>query len=239
MLFRSTNLEKKIKYEKIGLSSLELLKARVVFTSELKSLCECSIIIDAMIENYDVKKEVYKSLATLCPGCIIASTTSSLDLQKLATYYDPKIFLGLHFFNPPTKMKLIELSYLPETTVQTKEIINKLLRRFDDKQVIEMPVLQGYIVNRLLFLYINAAFRMIEKYSVNYCTVDNAMKFGANMPMGPCELSDYIGNDITLDILNQFYNAFNDEAYAPSSIIVAKVKAGELGRKTKNGFYRY
>lgn len=234
-----SNLDKKVKYEKIGLGTIDRIKNNVKFTADLEDLHDASIIIDASAERYSIKEALYSHLLKFKEQPVVACTTSSLDLKKLGNYYDPQFFVGMHFFNPPTKMKLIELAFLPETDFNTKQKIYKFLNILDDKKVIEVPPIQGYIVNRLLFLYMNAAFKMIEKYGLDCDTIDEAMKAGTNMPMGPCELSDYVGNDITLDILFEFYTTFREEEYLPSELLVRKVKLGELGRKVKKGFYNY
>lgn len=234
-----SNLDKKVKYEKIGLATIDKIKRNVKFTGSLEDLHDASLIIDASVENYKIKKDLYFYILGLKKLPVVACTTSSLDLIKLGNYYDSRFFVGMHFFNPPTKMKLIELAFLPETDLNSKQIVYSFLNILDDKKVIEVPPIQGYIVNRILFQYLNASFKMIEKYGLDCDTVDEAMKAGTNMPMGPCELSDYVGNDITLDILSEFYNTFNKEEYLPSELLVQKVKLGELGRKVKKGFYNY
>lgn len=233
------NLDKKVKYEKIGLNALEPMLSRVKFAGDLTELAEVELIIDSSAEEYAIKKAIYASIAALGRGHIIATTTSSLSLERLSEYYSPEKLVGLHFFNPPTKMKLVELAFLPTNSPEAQKTVYRMLQKLDDKKIIELPPIQGYIVNRLLFLYMNAAFCLMDQYGLDCVTVDDAMKAGTNMPMGPCELSDYVGNDITLDILKQFYEAFDEEPYKPSSLIVAKVEAGELGRKTKKGFYPY
>jgi len=234
-----SNLDKKVKYEKIGLDTIDRIKRNARFTQSFDDLREATIVIDASAERYDIKKDIYSHLMQFEARPVLACTTSSLDLKKLGSFYEPRLFVGMHFFNPPTKMKLIELAFLPETDINVKQTIYQFLKNMDDKKVIEVPPIQGYIVNRLLFQYMNASFKMMERYNLDCETVDEAMKGGTNMPMGPCELSDYVGNDITLDILSEFYATFGEEEYSPSKLLVQKVDSRELGRKTKKGFYNY
>jgi len=234
-----SNLDKKVKYEKIGLDAIDRIRRNVSFTISLDDLCDADIIIDASTEKYEIKKNIYISLVKFKKLPILACTTSSLDLTKLGSFYVPRLFVGMHFFNPPTKMRLIELAFLPEVDINVKQAIYQFLKNMDDKKVIEIPPIQGYIVNRLLFQYMNASFKMMERYNLDCETVDEAMKGGTNMPMGPCELSDYVGNDITLDILSEFYTTFKEDEYLPSKLLIQKVKNNELGRKTKKGFYNY
>lgn len=232
-------IEKKVKYEKIGLADYEMMKGLVTFTDSLDDLVEADILVDSSVEDYGTKRELYSGLLAKYPGKVLASTTSSLDLNILASCFDETRFVGLHFFNPPTKMKLIELAFLPATSQETRLAVNALLHRFDDKQVVEIPPVQGYIVNRLLFVLLNAAFDYHDKTGIDTKTIDEAMKAGTNMPMGPFELSDYIGNDITLDILKSFHSALGEEVYRPSRVVEDAVRTGLLGRKSKKGFYQY
>lgn len=234
-----SNLDKKVKYEKIGLDTIDRMKRNVKFTSSFDDLCTAEVVIDASAEKYEIKKGIYSQLMKFGKLPILACTTSSLNLQKLEGFYVQGLFVGMHFFNPPTKMKLVELAFLPETDINVKQVIYQFLKNMDDKKIIEIPPIQGYIVNRLLFQYMNASFKMMEQYNLDCQTVDEAMKGGTNMPMGPCELSDYVGNDITLGILSEFYATFKEDQYLPSKLLVQKVNNGELGRKTRKGFYNY
>lgn len=238
LLFAS-NLDKKIKYEKIGLDRLESIRSRVKFVATMDALSSCDLIIDSSKEDYGAKKVLYEQMKQLFPNKPLACTTSSLDLVRLASMYDERFFVGMHFFNPPTKMKLIELSYLPQTEDQVRRGIFSFLQQLDDKKVIELPLMQGYIVNRMLFLYINNCFKLIETFSLEPEILDKAMKAGTNMPMGPCELSDYVGNDVTYAILKEFDEAFPGVGYTPAGILEAMIEKGELGRKTKKGFFAY
>ncbi|MGD9780272.1 3-hydroxyacyl-CoA dehydrogenase family protein [Methanomethylovorans sp.] len=235
----SSNLDKKIKYEKIGMNQMDLIKSRIHFTEILTDLSEVDLIIDSSIESYEVKVRIYKQLKEENISKVIACTTSSLNLETLGNSYDSSLFVGVHFFNPPTKMRLVEISFLKENKEPTKAIVYEFLGMLDDKKIIELPLMQGYIVNRLLFLYMNAAFRIMQEYDLSPEVIDEAMKAGTNMPMGPCELNDYVGTDITLSILNELKCAFGADLYEPCPILNNMVASGKLGRKSKYGFYNY
>jgi len=234
------NIDKKVKYEKVSMEVLEQVKRRIQFTDKLDDIKDCELVIDSTKEIYAVKQELYASLLKVMgKQSVLATTTSSLSLQRLAGYFDKNRFVGMHFFNPPTKMKLIELSFLDSSNMSLQNSVYRFLRTLSDKKVVELPPIQGYIVNRLLFIYINAAISFMEETGLPAQNIDEAMRSGTNVPMGPLELSDYIGNDVTLDILNEFYSSLKDERYKPPAPLVQMVKDGKLGKKVKAGFYNY
>jgi len=232
------NLEKKVKYEKIGLDAIDIIRSRVEFTNQIEAVCGSDLLIDATAENYEVKRAVYRELAHESRA-LLATTTSSLCLDKLALEYHQDLFFGLHFFNPPTRMKLIELSFPDAFDEAKKATIYKFLSALDDKCVVEVPAIQGYIVNRLLFIYINAAAQFLESNGIEAQTIDTAIKLGTNAPMGPLELSDYIGTDVTLNILSTLWRDTSDERYRPAKVFCEFVERGLLGRKGGKGFYDY
>lgn len=198
------------------------------------------LIIDATAENYDIKETVYRRIKEQVEGKpMIATTTSSLNIEKLSDMAKPLKLMGLHFFNPPDKMKLVEVSYQEESKDIAELIVSKLKNLCTDKQFIIMPLVQGYICNRILFVYLNAAFNYHLSTGISFSDIDMAMEMGTNVPMGPFRLSDYIGNDISLSILEQFYSELEDEQYRPSLLIKQIVSNGKLGRKVKEGFYKY
>ncbi len=234
------NIEKKVKYNRISFEVFEQIIKRVDFTTNLNDLHEVDLVIESTKERYETKQKIYIQLkSVLKENAILASTTSSLSLEKLGGFFSRDRFLGIHFFNPPTKMKLIELSFLKENVNDVKQRIYKFLSSFDDKKVIELPPIQGYIVNNLLFNYINFAIEFFYTSKINAQDIDEAMKLGTNVPMGPLELSDYIGNDITLQILQELYSETQDRRFMPHQTLIKMVEDGFLGRKTKQGFYFY
>ncbi|MBN1958143.1 MAG: hypothetical protein JW773_08095 [Desulfuromonadales bacterium] len=236
----TSNVEKKVKYGKLSYINFEQLINRVRFTSEIKDVSSCPLILESAKETYDIKKNIYEQLKKISgKDSLLATTTSSLSLDKLSKLFHPDKFIGIHFFNPPTKMKLIELSFMPQNSEAVKNTVYRFLSKLDDKKVIEIPPVQGYIVNNILFNYINYAILYSSEYEVGFQNIDESMKLGTNVPMGPLELSDYIGNDVTLQILTELYSATNDTRFKPHEKLVSMVEEGLLGRKTKEGFYKY
>ena len=214
--------------------------AKVSFTEDLEALKGCGIVMDCSPEKYEIKEKVYSGLrSAMRSDAALATLTSSLSLLKLAAMFFPERLVGLHFFNPPTKMKLVELAFLPETDEAVRKGITEFVNSLQDKKVIEIPPIQGYIVNRLLFAYINYAIEYARDTKIDIKEIDSAMRFGVNFPMGPFELCDYIGNDIVLEILNELYTSLGDARYKPAPGLAELVEAGKLGRKVKQGFYPY
>lgn len=235
-----SNIDKKVKYEKVSMEVLEQVKRRIQFTEKLDDVRDCELVLDSTKETYAVKQDLYAVLLKVMgKQSVLATTTSSLSLQRLSDYFDKNRFVGMHFFNPPTKMKLIELSFLDPNNIALQNIIYRFLRTLSDKKVIELPPIQGYIVNRLLFVYINAAISFQEETGLSAQNIDEAMRCGTNVPMGPLELSDYIGNDVTLDILTEFYSSLKDPRYKPPAPLIKMVQDGKFGKKVKVGFYNY
>lgn len=235
------NLEKKVKYDKISLESLELIKARVNFTEKIDDCCGADLVIESVIEDYEAKINCFRSLsvAGLNSKTLIATTSSSLSLSRIMEESGIPDIIGLHFFNPPTKMKLIELAFPDNYSIEKRDALQSILNLLDDKMVIEMPLIQGFIVNRILFANINFAIEFMRTNNFDPSTIDAAMKMGTNAPMGPLELSDYIGNDVSFQILKTLNEDLKDSRYSPDPLLVDLVTAGKLGRKTGSGFYNY
>ena len=212
----------------------------IIITNDLLSLRDVDLIIDATTEDYQIKKNLYKNISSLGNNdIIIGCTTSSLNLNKLASFYQSEHFFGLHFFNPPDKMKLIEIAYNFNISPKCALIIEDIKNMLTDKVVIELPMIQGYVVNRILFAYLNYAYNFQLDTKLDYNIIDNCMKLGTNVPMGPFQLSDYIGIDVCFTILNELYNSLQNEIYKPSLLLYEFIEKGYLGKKTKIGFYTY
>lgn len=209
----------------------------ITLTNALNDLTDCEFIIEAVSENLDVKRKVLKESQKYIKGDVIyVSNTSSLSIKEIFEgIIDLSKVCGLHFFNPVHVMKLVELSYLDETSEETINTAKALALELD-KEVIVVKNSPGFIVNRLLIPMINEAAKIVEEGIASVEDIDKAMMFGANHPIGPLKLSDLIGNDITLNILNSLKDKLDLNI---SKLIKNKVECNDLGRKTKNGFYSY
>lgn len=234
------SIEKKIKFGKLSYELLDVMQNRIVFTGNLNDLANCTLVIDTLKESYDIKMAILRSLKEIVgQDTLVATSTSSLSIDRLASSFDPSRFAGMHFFNPPTRMKLIELAFLPQMPDSYRGRIYRFLGDLKDKKIVEIPPIQGYIVNRLLFIYINYAIEYKMDTGIDSMSIDEAMKLGTNAPMGPLELSDYIGNDVSLEILQELHTSLNDPRFKPATLLQDMVAAGKLGRKSKIGFYPY
>ncbi len=201
---------------------------------------DADLVIEAIIENMDIKKGLLHKLSDiLSDEAIYASNTSSLSITELATAYkDPTRVIGMHFFNPVPVMKLIELIRGISTSDETYQVVRDLGQKIG-KTTVEIKDFPGFAVNRILIPMINEAINTLYTGVASAEDIDNAMKLGANHPMGPLALADFIGLDTVLSILNVLYKGFGDQKYAPSPLLVNYVRAGWLGVKTGKGFYDY
>jgi len=216
------------------------LSRKLLITNDIKEVKSSKIVLDATCEDYNVKEKLYCQLnEILDKDSIIATTTSSLNLNILQAFSNPLTLVGFHVFNPPDKMRLVEISMPTESTERTDVFVTRIRQIMDDKEFIFLPRIQGYICNRLLFIYLNASFNYHLSTGISIGDIDKAMELGTNVPMGPFRLSDYIGNDVTLSILGQFHRELGDDMYKPSSLITKIVKEGLYGRKSGRGFYVY
>lgn len=209
-------------------------------STDMSRVMDCDLIIEAVFEDMVIKREVFKALNRICKeGTIIATNTSSLSINELGKPLDdPSSFIGMHFMNPPRVMKLVEIVKGDKTSVEVVDTIKELVRKID-----KFPALvhdsPGFVSNRLLFALIGEALRLLENGVAGKEDIDTVMKYGMNHPMGPIELADFIGLDICLEIMRNLYEGLKDERYKPTHQLESLVKEGKLGRKTKEGFYRY
>jgi 3-hydroxybutyryl-CoA dehydrogenase len=201
---------------------------------------ECDLVIEAASEKEAVKKEIFRTLTPhLRAGCMVASNTSSISITRLAAGTDrPEKFIGMHFMNPVPVMKLVEIIRGIATDDVTFEAVEALAAKLGKTTAVaeDFP---GFIVNRILVPMINEAVYALYEGVGSVSAIDGAMKLGANHPMGPLELADFIGLDICLAIMQVLYEGLSDSKYRPCPLLVKYVEAGWLGRKAKRGFYDY
>ncbi|MBV9960313.1 MAG: 3-hydroxyacyl-CoA dehydrogenase family protein [Acidobacteria bacterium] len=218
------------------------IRGRMTSTTKLNDLADCDIIIEAIIENLETKRETYRQLDQICkPETIFASNTSSISITEMMTATSPERqqrFIGLHFFNPVPLMKLVEVvrtiltdDDVYEQAVEFGKSLGKVPVRAGDKT--------GFIVNRLLVPYMLDAIRALEEGVGSIVDIDNAMKLGCGYPMGPFTLGDFVGLDTTYYIAEIMFNEFREKRFAPPPLLKRMVLAGLYGRKSGRGFYDY
>jgi 3-hydroxybutyryl-CoA dehydrogenase len=200
---------------------------------------DSDLIIEAIYENKEAKQSIFKKLDKIIkPDSIIATNTSSISITELATTCCPDRFIGMHFMNPVPVMKLVEIIRGYSTSDLTFNTIKKLSQKLD-KVPVEVFDYPGFISNRILMPMINEAIFALMEGVASKEDIDTVMKLGMNHPMGPLTLSDFIGLDVCLAIMEVLYNGFNDSKYRPCPLLKKMVAAGKLGRKTGEGFYKY
>jgi 3-hydroxyacyl-CoA dehydrogenase len=235
------SLAKLVEKGKLAAPDAEKAKARIRPTTNLADLKDCDLVVEAIVENLDEKKKLFRELGALCRReAIFASNTSSFPIGEMAEASGrPERFVGLHFFNPVQLMKLVEVIQAGRTAGE----VVAAARAFAEK-LGKVPILAkdtpGFVVNRLLVPYMTEAVLMVERGDATPRDVDTGMELGCGHPMGPLKLLDYVGLDTTLFILEGWQKRFpNEPAFRPSELLRRMVKEGRLGRKTGRGFYEW
>jgi 3-hydroxybutyryl-CoA dehydrogenase len=234
------SLEKAVQRGKLSEAERDAALGRVTGTTRLDDLADCDVVIEAVVEDLTVKQGLFAALdEVLKPGAILATTTSSLPVIECAAATSrPAEVVGLHFFNPAPVMKLVEIVPTVRTADDVLATVKALTLALDKHPVI-CGDRAGFIVNALLFPYLNDAVKMLEANYASADDIDFAMKFGCGHPMGPFELMDVVGLDVTLAIQHTLYLEFREPGFAPARMLEHLVKAGYLGRKTGRGFRDY
>lgn len=221
--------------------NLKLDEYSLFITDDITDFQNCDLVVEAVSENLEVKRTCLSLISSVVnENTIISSTTSTKSITELANSVKYKEnFIGLHFFNPPTLINFLEIIKGEYTNDSTLNKIKEFCDIYERKYIILEKENPGFIVNRALFLFLNEAIYELHEELSSAKNIDMAFKLGLNHPMGPLELCDFIGLDIVLDILNTLYEEYADSKYRPCYLLKQKVRAGKLGKKTKEGFYKY
>jgi len=233
-------LDKMVERGKMDEAARAAIVGNISFTTELSAAADVDLVVEAAIENLEIKKQIFADLDAICkPETILASNTSSISITAIAaaTKRADK-FIGMHFFNPATVMKLVEVIRGAKTSEETFKAVWDLSVSIA-KEPVEVNEAPGFVVNKVLVPMINEAANLLYTGVASAEGIDTAMKLGANHPMGPLALGDLIGLDVCLAIMDTLYNETGDAKYAASLLMRKMVRAGELGRKTGKGFYDY
>lgn len=233
-------LKKRVARGKLAQQEADALLSRISFTTELAPAKEAALVIEAIVERAEIKKSVFQELDGICPdGTIFASNTSSISITDIASATKrPDRFIGMHFFNPATVMKLVEVIRGVGTSEETFAAVERLARAIG-KEPVEVQEGPGFVVNRILVPMINEAIGLYAEGIASAEGIDAAMRLGCNHPMGPLELGDLIGLDVVLSIMDTLFEETHDVKYRAHPLLRKYVRGGLLGRKAGRGFYEY
>ncbi len=225
---------------KLGESDRDAALRRITASTSLDDLASVQLVVEAVVEELSVKQALFANLDEICaPGAVLATTTSSLPVIECAVATSrPGDVVGMHFFNPAPVMRLVEvvstIATAPDVQATALDVCAKV-----GKHAVRCGDRAGFIVNALLFPYLNDAVKMLEAHYATADDIDSAMKVGCGYPMGPFELLDVVGNDVSLAIERQLFQEFREPGFAPAPLLEHLVTAGRLGRKTGKGFRDY
>ncbi|MGP4076463.1 3-hydroxybutyryl-CoA dehydrogenase [Halobacillus sp. K22] len=213
---------------------------RLSGTTDMNEASDCDLVVEAVVENMDIKTKVFQQLDAITPEhAILASNTSSLPITEIAAATNrPSQVIGMHFMNPVPVMKLVEIIRAIQTSDETYQAIEDLTKEIN-KSPVEVEDFPGFVSNRILMPMINEAIYTVHEGVASPEDVDTVMKLGMNHPMGPLTLADFIGLDTCLYIMEVLHEGFGDSKYRPCPLLRKYVKAGWLGKKSGRGFYSY
>jgi len=234
------SLQRDVDKERLSADEKAGIIGRIRTTIDMSALSDAFIVVEAVTENFEVKREVFKSLdQTTNPDAILASNTSSISITKLgAATGRPDKVIGMHFMNPVPVMKLVEVirgAATSDATYETTRVLSEKLGKIP----LECQDYPGFVSNRVLMPMINEAIFALHEGVASRESIDGIMKLGMNHPMGPLQLADFIGLDVCLAILNVLHDGFGDSKYRPCPMLKRYVDAGWLGKKSGRGFYEY
>ena len=237
----SINIDRQIRKGTINEKQKKIILSNIIFTKEFnKSVKNVELVVEAVPENFKLKKKLIKDLDSICKSdVIISSNTSSLSISNLAhkTRYSDRI-IGMHFMNPVPVMPLVEIVVGNSTSEKTIDSIKALTKKIN-KSPILVKDSPGFVSNRILLPMINEAIETLSQGVADVYSIDQIMKLGMGHPMGPLRLADLIGLDVCLSVLKVLENGFGEKKYSPNQLLIKMVEEGNLGYKTKRGFYGY
>ena len=240
MATMARNMERQVNRTIISSDDRDAALARVTTSNDYVALADADLVIEAVTEKEDIKRIVYKSLMpALKPSCLVATNTSSISITRLGASTDrPEKFIGMHFMNPVPVMKLVEVIRGIATDEPTFLAVQTLAHKLGKITAVSEDF-PAFIVNRILVPMINEAVYALYEGVGSVSAIDTSMRLGANHPMGPLELADFIGLDTCLSIMQVLYDGLSDSKYRPCPLLIKYVEAGWLGRKSSRGFYDY
>ena len=237
----TASLDKAVRNGKLEAEERDVILKRVRFTDSLDELADCDLITEAAIENEKAKTAIFSALGEVVrPDALLTSNTSSIPIMKLAAATpNPERVLGMHFFNPAPVLPLVEVIPCELTSVESVERVQEFAHGKLGKTIIAAKDRAGFVVNALLIPYLLSAIRMVDAGLASAEDIDTGMVAGCAHPMGPLALADLIGLDTTAAVAVSMYEETKEQLYAPPALLLRKVEAGDLGRKTGRGFFSY